>query len=51
LLAAALRDRANYFISFNVRHYFPTDNTIIVQSPGEFLQVIRHQLGQMGLTH
>lgn len=51
LLAAALREQADYFISFNVRHYFPTNNTIIVQRPGEFLRVVRQQLVQMGLAH
>lgn len=48
LLAAALRDQCNYFLSFNVRHYFPTGNSIIVQRPGEFLGVIRQLLSQAG---
>jgi|JI10StandDraft_1071094.scaffolds.fasta_scaffold1296635_2 predicted nucleic acid-binding protein len=50
LLASALREQASYFVSFNVRHYFPTDNRIIVQRPGEFLRVVRQLLGQMGTT-
>ena len=48
LLAAALCDQCNYFLSFNVRHYFPTGNSISVQRPGEFLGVIRQLLSQAG---
>lgn len=48
LLTAALLDQCNYFLSFNVRHYFPTGKSIVVQRPGEFLGVIRHLLSQAG---
>lgn len=51
LLVAAYREQCDYFISFNVRHYFPKDKTILVQRPGEFLQVVRQLLGQMGARH
>ena len=51
LLTAALCEQAEYFISFNVRHYFPTGGAIMVQRPGEFLRVVRQQLAQMGLAH
>ncbi len=48
LLVAALREDCTYLLTFNVRHYFPTAGTIVVQRPGEFLLTIRSLLGQMG---
>lgn len=47
LLVAALRERCAYFLTFNVRHYFPTGKVIAVQRPGEFLLTIRNLLSQM----
>jgi predicted nucleic acid-binding protein len=47
LLAAALLHRCHYLVTFNVRHYSPEGEKIIVLSPGEFLYRLRQQL--MGL--
>ncbi len=51
LLTAALGAGCDYFITFNVRHYFPTARTIMIQRPGEFLQRIRGMLSQIGTQH
>jgi predicted nucleic acid-binding protein len=48
LLVAALRERCAYLLTFNVRHYFPVANTIVVQPPGNFLFTIRSLLSQIG---
>jgi len=47
LLAAALLYRCHYLVTFNVRHYRPEGEKIVVLRPGEFLYRIRQQL--MGL--
>lgn len=48
LLVAALRERCAYLLTFNVRHYFPAANAIVVQPPGNFLFTIRNLLSQIG---
>jgi predicted nucleic acid-binding protein len=48
LLVAALREGCAYLLTFNVRHYFPAGDTIVVQRPGEFLLTVRTLLSQMG---
>ena len=45
LLAAALREDCPYFVTFNIRHYFPTGEAITVLRPGELILTIRHTLG------
>jgi len=47
LLAAALLHRCHYLVTFNVKHYHPEGEKIIVLRPGEFLYRLRQQL--MGL--
>ena len=44
LLAAALLHRCHYLVTFNVKHYHPEGERIIVLRPGEFLYRIRQQL-------
>jgi len=44
LLAAALLHRCHYLVTFNVRHYHPEGEKIIVLRPGEFLYRLRQQL-------
>ena len=47
LLAAALLHHCHYLVTFNVKHYSPKSETILVLRPGEFLARLRQQL--MGL--
>ncbi len=44
LLAAALREGCPYFVTFNIRHYFPTGAAIAVLRPGDLILTIRHTL-------
>jgi len=44
LLAAALLHRCHYLVTFNVKHYYPEGEKIIVLRPGEFLYRLRQQL-------
>ena len=47
LLAAALLHQCHYLVTFNIKHYHPEGEKIIVLRPGEFLYRLRQQL--MGL--
>ena len=47
LLAVALREACPYFVTFNIRHYFPIGETIKVLRPGDLLLTIRQTLGQL----
>lgn len=44
VLAAALLHGCHYLVTFNVRHYHPGGEKIIVLRPGEFLYRLRQQL-------
>lgn len=47
LLVAALREACPYFVTFNTRHYFPTDKAIKILRPGDLILTIRQTLGQL----
>ncbi len=47
LLVAALQANCTYLLTFNTRHYFPPEDTILIQTPGQFLQTARSKLAQM----
>jgi len=49
LLVAALREKCNYLLTFNTRHYFPPSEALLIQRPGEFLQAVRGMISQMGI--
>ncbi len=46
ILVAALQADCSYLLTFNLRHYNPTDNTITVQRPGTFVLTLRHLMSQ-----
>ena len=47
ILAAALKERCSYLLTFNVRHYTPTTPDIIVQQPSGFLMTVRSLPGML----
>jgi predicted nucleic acid-binding protein len=47
ILVAALKHGCRYLLTFNVRHYTPDKDKIIVQPPGEFVKTVRMQLAEM----
>ncbi len=47
LLVAAMREGCEYFLTFNIRHYYPKESTIRVLRPGDFLTQIRTRLSGM----
>ena len=47
ILAAALKERCSYLLTFNVRHFTPTTSDIIVQQPSGFLMTVRSLLGML----
>jgi predicted nucleic acid-binding protein len=44
LLATSIRESCSYLLTFNLRHYHPTSNKLMVRPPGEFLSSIRQML-------
>ena len=44
LLAAALLHQCHYLVTFNVKHYYPKGEKIVILRPGEFLYRLRQQL-------
>jgi len=47
ILAAALKERCSYLLTFNVRHFTPNTPDIIVQQPSGFIMTIRSLLGML----
>ena len=47
ILVAAIREGCSHLLTFNTRHFNVTGDPIIVQRPGEFLQVVRSQLSTL----
>ena len=47
ILVAAIRAGCSHLLTFNTRHFYPTDDQIIIQRPGEFLQAVRGQLSSL----
>jgi hypothetical protein len=47
ILVSALEYDCRYLLTFNIRHYAPATDKIVVQRPGEFLTTIRSLLAQM----
>jgi hypothetical protein len=47
ILAAALKERCSYLLTFKVRHLTPTTPDIIVQQPSGFLMTVRSLLGTL----
>lgn len=41
ILVAALREGCAHLLTFNLRHFHPTDKSITVQRPGDFLLTLR----------
>lgn len=46
-LTAAIQQHCQYFITYNVRHYYPSSNIPLVIRPGEFIELIRDTLGRL----
>jgi hypothetical protein len=46
-LVAALKHVCRFLLTFNIRHYAPTKEKIIVQRPSEFVTTVRVLLAQM----
>ena len=44
ILVAALIEECSHFLTFNTKHFYPTESWLIVQPPGEFLKSVRSQL-------
>ena len=47
ILAAAVREKCHYLLTFNTRHYYPAEGVITVSTPGEFLSLLRRQLSEL----
>lgn len=47
LLTAAIQAGCSHLLTFNLRHYTPENDIIVVQRPGEFLLHLRRLLSQM----
>ena len=47
ILVAAIHEKCSHLLTFNVRHYNPTSDRVIIQRPGEFLQAVRSQLSTL----
>jgi hypothetical protein len=47
LLVAALQADCDFWLTFNLRHYFPPTNAITIQRPGGFLLTVRGLLSQI----
>jgi predicted nucleic acid-binding protein len=47
ILTAAVQTGCSHLLTFNLRHYSPKDDAMLVQRPGEFLQHLRRLLSQM----
>ena len=47
ILVAALKQDCSHLLTFNLRHYAPSHQRIIVQRPGDFLAAIRDILAAM----
>ena len=44
ILAASIRESCSRLLTFNLRHYHPASNQIVVQGPGDFLSSVRKML-------
>ncbi len=47
ILAAALREGCAYLLTFNTRDFYPPSEEIVVLKPGDFVVVVRQQLGAL----
>ncbi|MSP14043.1 MAG: PIN domain-containing protein [Chloroflexi bacterium] len=47
ILAAALRERCDWLLTFNLRHYQPGHPAIAIVRPGDFLQQVRAYLANL----
>jgi predicted nucleic acid-binding protein len=47
ILAAAVREKCSWLVSFNIKHYQPGYPEIRVLDPGEFILLVRDQLGYL----
>lgn len=47
ILVAALQASCSHLLTFNIRHFTPTDTELIVQRPGEFVKTVRTLLSQL----
>ena len=43
-LTAAIQQHCQYFITYNVRHYYPSGNIPLVVRPDEFIELVRDTL-------
>ena len=50
ILVAALQARCSHLLTFNLRHFTPTDTELTVQRPGEFVKTVRTLLSQLSQT-
>ncbi|MBM3241530.1 PIN domain-containing protein [Candidatus Poribacteria bacterium] len=41
ILTAAILNDCDYLVTFNVRHYYPASEDIVILQPGEFLERVR----------
>lgn len=48
ILVSAIEHKAQYLVTFNVRHYSPSNVGLVVCPPGELLQQIRKLLSTLG---
>lgn len=47
ILVAAIQSESLWLLTFNLRHFYPSSQTIKVALPGTFIQEIRHLLTQL----
>lgn len=47
ILAAALKAGCDSLITFNLRHYWPKDQDIRIETPGDFLTRVRRRLAEL----
>ena len=46
ILVVALQTKCRWFLTFNLRHYYPSTDSISIVRPGKFIQEVRHLLTQ-----
>jgi hypothetical protein len=49
ILVTSLRESCSHLLTFNLRHYNPASNKIMVQRPGEFLATVRHMISILSI--
>jgi predicted nucleic acid-binding protein len=47
ILAAAVREKCSYLATFNIRHYKPGVESVVVLKPGDLVQQIRYLLSEL----